>query len=159
MFNRDFLGKKFWRVAPRSTGSTQALPPPPLCGILLAGMLIVTMLWRPSQCRNWVPGNGFSHPKMFHGCNILKIKKLAVKIHCSTQHNLTLRKDTKHPAYLQAFQRVCMRFLLFLLSGCLCGVCGFCVCVLCRSKFSHTGLRVLSVKIFHICLQSFRLVF
>ena len=52
MLKGDFLGKKFWRVAPRSTGSAQALPLPPLCGILLAGMLIVTVLWRPSQGRN-----------------------------------------------------------------------------------------------------------
>ena len=98
MLNRDFLGKKFWRVAPRSTGSTPTLPPPPLCGILLAGTLVVTMLWRPSQRRNWVLGSGFSHPKMFHGCNCLKISKLVVNFHCSTQHNLTLRKGRKHPA-------------------------------------------------------------
>ena len=137
MLRGIFWGKKFWRVTPRSTGSTPALPLPPLCGILLADMLIVTVLWRPSQRRNWVLGIGFSHPKMFHGCNCLKIKKLVVKIHCSTQHNLTLRKDTKHPAYMQALQRVCMRFLLFSLSGDLCGVCGLCVCVLCRSMFSH----------------------
>ena len=77
MLRGDFLGKKFWRVAPRSTGSTPALPLPPLCGILLAGMLIVTMLGRPSQRRNLGLGSGFSHPKMFHGCNCLKINKLS----------------------------------------------------------------------------------
>ena len=131
MLRGIFLGEKFWRVAPRSIGSTPALPLPPLCGILLADMLIVTVLWRPSQRRNLVLGNGFSHPKMFHGCNILKIRKLGVKFHCSTQHNLTLRKGSKYSAYLQAIQRVCVRFLFILLSGCLCGVCGLCVCVLC----------------------------
>ena len=137
MLKGDFWGKKFWRVAPRSTGLTPALPLPPLCGVLLAGMLIITVLWRPSQRRNLVPGIGFSHPKMFHGCNILKIRKLGVKFHCSTQHNLTLRKGSKYSVYLQAIQRVCVRFLLFSLSGCLCGVCGLCVRVLCRSMFSH----------------------
>ena len=140
MLKGDFLGKKFWRVTPRSTGLTPALPLPPLCGVLLAGMLIVTMLWRPSQRRNLVLGIGFSHPKMFHGCNLLKIRKLGVKFHCSTQHNLTLRKGSKYSAYLQAFQRIYMRFLLFSPSGCLCSLCGLSVCVLCRCLFSYARL-------------------
>lgn len=87
--------------------------------------------------------------RRFHACNYLKINNISVKFYCSTQHHLTLCKDKYSPAYLQAFQRVCVRFLLFSQSGHLCVLCRSFICALCRRLFSHTGLRVQSVKNIH----------
>ena len=59
MLRGDFLGKKILEgrtpLHRFDSGSTPATP----LRVLLAGMLIVTVLGRPSQCRNWVLGIGF----------------------------------------------------------------------------------------------------
>lgn len=86
---------------------------------------------------------------MFHACSYLKIKKLSVKIHCSTQQFLTPRKGINISAYLQALQRVYVWILFFSLSGCLCGVCGLSECVLCRCLSSHADPPLSTVKIFY----------
>ena len=84
---------------------------------------------RTSHDINSICKSRFLTFRMFHGCNFLKIKKLSVKIHCSTQHYLTPRKDINISAYLQAIQRVLVEFLSFSLSACL----SLCVAYLCAS--------------------------
>lgn len=110
---------------------------------------IVAARMRSELCCNYLLRPKFLTFRMFHDRNFLKINKLSVNFHCSTQYSLTLCKDINISAYLQALQRVRVRFLLFSLSEPICGVCGLSLRVLYRCLFSHARLGLKSVKIFH----------